>query len=66
MRILLVLLLLVSGCASTSTPLDRPRQPDPCTSQGGVWWKGTMDTEYRCVDEKGVREALRHVQQRYF
>ena len=60
----LIFLCLLAGCASTSTTAHLER--DFCKEAGGVWYKGPMDSEYRCVDEQSLRDNLRRMQTRIF
>lgn len=53
MRTLLVLLLLVSGCASTGNT-----EPDPCTSIGGVWYTAPGMHGSECIDKQILQDEL--------
>ena len=55
MKRLWILLLLV-GCAT-----NPDYTPDPCKAQGGVWYKGPMDSQYYCYDEETVRQIVRNM-----
>mgnify|MGYP001813344996 CR=1 FL=1 len=59
-KIMIVALLVLAGCVSTSTSHHGPKDIDPCKEAGGVWYKGPMDRDYRCVDKKSLEESLRN------
>lgn len=55
---LLLAALLISACATFP---EGDVEPDPCTSQGGVWYKAPLSDRYECVDRYVLQEQLKRI-----